>query len=80
MALATQHAQERLQRIEAAILEFVPTWSLAPVVEALQSLRGIQLINAATIMVELGDLRRFDNCERRVNTPQMCRLNFPQVS
>jgi transposase len=61
MALATQHAQERLQRIEAAILEFVPTWSLAPVVEALQSLRGIQLINAATIMVELGDLRRFDN-------------------
>jgi transposase len=42
MALATQHAQERLQRIEAAILEFVPTWSLAPVVEALQSLRGIQ--------------------------------------
>jgi transposase len=34
---------------------------LAPVVEALQALRGVQLINAATIMVELGDLRRFDN-------------------
>jgi transposase len=61
MTLAVQHAQERLQRIEAAISEFVPTWSLAPVVEALQALRGVRLINAATIMVELGDLRRFDN-------------------
>jgi hypothetical protein len=27
--LAAQHAQERLQRIEAAIVELVPTWSLA---------------------------------------------------
>jgi transposase len=61
MALAAQHAQERLQRIEATIVEFVPTWSLAPVVDALQALRGVQLISAATIMVELGDLRRFDN-------------------
>jgi transposase len=61
MTLAVQHAQERLKRIEAAIAEFVPEWSLAPVVEALQALRGVQLINAATIMVELGDLRRFDN-------------------
>jgi transposase len=59
VALAAQHAQERLQRIEAAIVEFVPTWSLAPVVDALQALRGVQLISAATI--ELGDLRRFDN-------------------
>jgi transposase len=61
MVLAAQHAQERLQRIEAAIVEFVPTWSLAPVVDALQALRGVQLISAVTIMVELGDLRRFDN-------------------
>lgn len=61
MALAAQHAQERLQHIEAAIVEFVPTWSLAPVVDALQALRGVQLISAATIMVELGDMRRFDN-------------------
>jgi transposase len=61
MILAAQHAQERLQRIEAAITELVPTWSLAPVVEALQALRGVRLISAATLMVELGDLRRFEN-------------------
>jgi transposase len=30
-------------------------------VDALQALRGVQMINAATIMVEIGDLRRFDN-------------------
>lgn len=61
MTLAAQHAQERLKRTEAAIIEFVPSWSLAPIVEALQALRGVQLINAATIMVEIGDLRRFDS-------------------
>lgn len=61
MILAAQHAQERLQRIDAAIVEFVPKWSLAPIVEALQALRGVQLITAATIMAEIGDLRRFEN-------------------
>ena len=61
MTLAAQHALERLKRIEAAIEEFLPNWSLAPIVAALQALRGMQLINAATVMVELGDLRRFDN-------------------
>ena len=60
MILAVQHAQERLTRVEAAIVEFLPGWSLAPVVEALQALRGVRLITATTIMVEIGDLRRFD--------------------
>lgn len=61
MLLAARHAQERLERIEAVILEFLPTWSLAPVVEALQALRGIGLIGAVTIMAEIGDLGRFEN-------------------
>jgi len=61
MTHAAQHAAERLERVDAALVEFLPTWSLAPVVEALQALRGVQLVTAATIMVEIGDLRRFDN-------------------
>jgi transposase len=61
MTHAAQHALERLQRVEAALVEFLPSWSLAPVVDALQALRGVQLVTAATIMVEIGDLRRFDN-------------------
>ena len=36
-------------------------WSLAPVVAALQALRGIGLISAVTLMAELGDLARFEN-------------------
>jgi hypothetical protein len=34
---------------------------LAPVVEALQALRGVQWVVAITVVAELGDLTRFDN-------------------
>ncbi len=61
MVLGVRHAKERLERIEAAIAEFVPSWSLSPIVEALQALRGVNLISAVTFMVEIGDLRRFDS-------------------
>jgi transposase len=61
LLLAARHAKEGLERAEAAILEFLPTWSLAPVVAALQALRGIGVISATIIMAELGDLHRFDN-------------------
>jgi transposase len=36
-------------------------WSLAPVVVVLQSLRGMALVTAATMIAELGDLSRFTN-------------------
>ena len=61
MLLAVRHAKERLERVEAALVEFLPGWSLMPVVEALQTLRGVGLIGAITIMGEIGDLRRFDS-------------------
>jgi len=61
LLLAARHAKEGLERAENAIVEFLPTWSLAPVVAALQALRGIGLISATIIMAELGDLHRFDN-------------------
>jgi transposase len=61
MIEAVRHAKERLGRLEATIGEFVPGWSLAPVVEALQALRGVKLISAVTFVVEVGDVRRFDN-------------------
>jgi transposase len=61
LLLAARHAKERLERTDDAIVEFLPTWSLAPVVGALQALRGIGLISAVIIMAEIGDLCRFDN-------------------
>ena len=36
-------------------------WSLAPLVESLQALRGIALVSAATLVAELGDIARFGN-------------------
>jgi transposase len=61
LLLAVRHAGEQQERIEAAILELLPKWSLAPVVKALQALRGINLVTAATVMAEVGDLHRFEN-------------------
>lgn len=43
--------------IEAALAD----WSLAPVVRALQALRRMALVVAATLSAELGDITRFDN-------------------
>jgi transposase len=54
-------SKERVDRLERAIEEFVPTWSLSPVVRALQALRGVDLIVAVTFVTEVGDLRRFEN-------------------
>jgi transposase len=61
MVLAERHARERLARIETVITKLLPSWSLAPVVDALQALRGIRLVTAATIMVGAGDLKRFES-------------------
>jgi transposase len=52
---------ERLGRLELALHEQVHTWRLAPVVEALQALRGVQGTVARTRVAALGDLTRVDN-------------------
>ena len=61
MVEAVRIAKERAERIEAAIAEFVLSWSLGPVVRALQTLRGIDLIVAVTFATEVGDVTRFEN-------------------
>ena len=58
---AVRLAEERLERIDAAILEFLPGWSLAPVVEGLRALRGVDLVIAVNFVVEIGDIRRFES-------------------
>src|SRR3954469_24030463 len=56
--------EERRGRIERAIEEFLPSWGLAPIVEALQALRGIELVTAVTFVVEVGDVGRFESPRR----------------
>jgi transposase len=58
---AVSEHQDRLQRLEAELREQVHTWRLAPVVQALQAMRGIQFTVAVTLIAELGDLTRFEN-------------------
>ena len=58
---AVRDASERIVRIEKAIAELAPQWSLAPVVVAIQAMRGIDFIAAVTFLAEIGDLSRFAN-------------------
>jgi transposase len=51
---------ERLQRLEVELHTAVKTWRQSPVVEAVQALRGLNLIGAVTLIAEVGDLTRFD--------------------
>jgi transposase len=57
--VAVRQAQERTERLEGAIREAVPAWSLAPLVTALMALRGIDFIAATALLAEFGDLSRF---------------------
>jgi transposase len=58
---AVEAATARRDRLEAHIEAALPDWSLAPVVRALQALRGMALVAAATLVAELGDITRFAN-------------------
>ena len=57
---AVSEQTARLQRLEAELQTLVQTWRWAPVVEAIQALRGIQFTTAVTLLAELGDLTRFE--------------------
>ena len=51
----------RIARLEQALREALPSWTLAPLVHALQALRGVQMIAAMTLVAELQDFMRFDS-------------------
>jgi len=56
-----ERAEDLCGRLGEAIIELLPSWTLAPVVEALQALRGVSVLNAATLVAEIGCFDRFDN-------------------
>lgn len=61
---AIDEAAERVARLTKQIEELLPLWRMAPVVEALQALRGVALITAVCMVAEIGDLTRFDNARQ----------------
>ena len=56
---AVQNADERVQRFTEALRTHLESWRMQPVVLALMTLRGIDLVAAVTLIAELGDLHRF---------------------
>ena len=54
----------RIERYDRRLAELVPETEQAKLIEALQAFRGIQLLTAASIAFELGDLRRFPSAKK----------------
>ena len=52
-------AANRMARLTAQVEAAAKVSRLAPLIEAFQALRGVQLITAATIAAEIGDFQRF---------------------
>ena len=57
---AIEDAVQRLRRLEQQLALIVPAWSMAPVVEAYQAMRGASFLVAVTFAAEIGDVRRFE--------------------
>jgi transposase len=55
---AVEDAEARRDRLTRQIEEVLPSWSMAPVVMALQAMRGVALVVAVTVVAEVGDLYR----------------------
>ncbi len=51
--------ERRIDRLTEPLRQLAPTWRWAPVVAALQALRGVSFITAVGLVAELGDLTRF---------------------
>ena len=58
---AIADAETRLERLMRHVTELASSWSMAPVVEAYQAVRGVALLTAITFVAEIGDIRRFES-------------------
>lgn len=58
--LAMVHeGEQRVVRLTDQLRALVPAWRWAPVVEALQALRGVSFVTATVLVAEIGDIQRF---------------------
>ena len=60
-ALAERAAGERVAQLNDHLMRALPEWSLAPVVDSLIALRGVDKLAAIVLLAELGDISRFDS-------------------
>ena len=45
-------ADERIDRLDAALVEIVPAWTMAPVVAVFQAMRGVGFLAATAVVAE----------------------------
>lgn len=53
--------ERRVERLTDQLRQLTPASRWAPVVDALQALRGVSFVTAVGLVVEIGDIRRFDH-------------------
>ena len=56
---AVEAATLRCQQLTERLRELTEGWRLAPLVKALQAMRGVEFVTAVTLAAEVGDFRRF---------------------
>jgi transposase len=56
---AVEQAGQRVAQLTRDLSEHTAGWSQRPLVQALQALRGVQLVSAVVLTAEVGDYRRF---------------------
>ena len=56
---AVETATLRVSQLTQRLRELAETWDRAPLVKALQALRGVEFVTAVTVAAEVGDFRRF---------------------
>ena len=56
---AVREAHERVERLTESMRAQLEHWRMRPVVEALMTLRGIDMVAAMTLVAEIGDFTRF---------------------
>lgn len=55
---AVREATRRVERLDQQVHDLLPTWSMAPIVQALTAHRGVSQVVGSTFVAELGDITR----------------------
>jgi transposase len=61
---AVKSADARVERLTKAVLGSIDKWRFEPVVDALQTMRGIAAITAIGLVAEIGDFERFASARK----------------
>jgi transposase len=58
---AIRDSHDRLTRLEQQIVNVLPQWKMAPLVQAFQAMRGVSQFSAVVLVSEIGDFQRFSH-------------------